>query len=351
MKLSYSYHVFQRGSYGGISRYFYELATRISLFDNIDVEILAGSYSNKYLNNNIAYPFVKGFYLPHIPKTSLFVDYFNYFYSKSLLIFSKPDIIHETYYSHKRLAPSKYKTVVTIYDMIHEKLSDLLTDNYRLTAAKKASVDRADCIISISQSTKNDLVELFNVDPNKISVIHLGYSLQSKSSSDLPILKSPYILYVGSRNSYKNFNRLAIAYASKKEIRSNFKLVCFGQQPFSDAEKSALTRLGLDESSVISMSGDDNVLANLYQNASAFVYPSLYEGFGIPPLEAMSFSCPVICSNTSSIPEVVGDAGLFFDPYDSDSIAESLQKLLFSSEISEALIARGIERIRSFSWD
>ena len=102
---------------------------------------------------------------------------------------------------------------------------------------------------------------------------------------------------------------------------------------------------------MIQISGNDTLLANLYTNAHAFVYPSLYEGFGIPLLEAMSLRCPVVCSNTSSLPEVAGEAAEFFDPYDVAHIIYSLEKVVYSNSISTDLLRLGLERVKKFSWD
>lgn len=107
----------------------------------------------------------------------------------------------------------------------------------------------------------------------------------------------------------------------------------------------------LPDNHFIHVPGDDKTLANLYTHASAFVYPSLYEGFGIPPLEAMSFNCPVVCSNTSSIPEVVADAGEYFNPYELESIADALERVLLSQVRTKELVVRGKERVNYFSWD
>ena len=101
---------------------------------------------------------------------------------------------------------------------------------------------------------------------------------------------------------------------------------------------------------VKAVNGDDAKLANYYRNASLFVYPSLYEGFGIPPLEAMGYGCPVVCSNTSSIPEVVGDAAILFDPYSLDSISNAIETVLTNNHLRSSLISRGFEQIQKFSW-
>jgi len=124
-----------------------------------------------------------------------------------------------------------------------------------------------------------------------------------------------------------------------------------GGKKFSQDETNLIQSLGLSTNKIRHINGDDQDLARLYRQASAFVYPSLYEGFGIPLLEAMSFGCPVVCSNTSSFPEVAGNACEFFDPYDHDSIAHALEKVLFSTELSKQLVELGKERIKSFSWE
>ena len=111
-----------------------------------------------------------------------------------------------------------------------------------------------------------------------------------------------------------------------------------------------MDRFGLSASQVQQIGGDDSVLADLYRTAHLFVYPSLYEGFGIPPLEAMSFDCPVVCSNSSSIPEVVGDAAVFFDPDSGESMGQALMKVASDVSLRQALVARGRERIKMFSW-
>ncbi len=161
----------------------------------------------------------------------------------------------------------------------------------------------------------------------------------------------PYFLYVGQRSGYKNFARLLNAYASLPRIRNEFDLISFGTNAFTPQEKEAIHSLGLDPMRVRHLSGDDASLAYLYRKATAFVYPSLYEGFGLPPLEAMSLGCPVLCSNTSSMPEVVGDAGLFFDPLDSEAIRQAMESVASSLELRRDLISRGTQRVKSFSYD
>jgi glycosyltransferase involved in cell wall biosynthesis len=127
-------------------------------------------------------------------------------------------------------------------------------------------------------------------------------------------------------------------------------LVAFGGGKFSVAESQRIAALRLNSGDVIQVGGQDDLLSSLYAGARCFVYPSMYEGFGIPPLEAMSFACPVVCSNTSSIPEVVGDAALTVDPVDIDAMRDAIETAVFDDDVRGKLIARGKDRIQTFSW-
>jgi glycosyltransferase involved in cell wall biosynthesis len=161
----------------------------------------------------------------------------------------------------------------------------------------------------------------------------------------------PYLLYVGHRGGYKNFEGFLRAYASSLWLSDNFNVVCFGGGIFSRDEVALIKSLRLSMNHVIQVNGGDNKLASVYRDAALFVYPSLYEGFGIPPLEAMSLGCPVACSNTSSIPEVAGDAAEYFDPYDLDSMRTAMELVLSSEVRLNELIKLGKFRCARFSWD
>jgi glycosyltransferase involved in cell wall biosynthesis len=267
----------------------------------------------------------------------------------------KPDIVHETYYFKYPLGSKSAARVLTIYDMIHEKFESQFQYGDKTAKHKAAAAARADHVICISESTKRDVVDILGISAEKISVIHLGFDLMAANSNDGSKVTNdthkPYLLYVGSRGGYKNFQLMLEAFALSQKLKSEFKLVCFGGGPFVAEELALLNKLNLSESQIIQLSGDDQLLASCYRDASAFIFPSLYEGFGIPPLEAMSYGCPVVCSNTSSIPEVVGDAGHYFDPYDMQSMQQAIEMVVNSSELSASLIAKGQIRLNQFSWD
>jgi len=352
MKIVFDYQVFGWQVYGGVSRYAYELATQLASMHEQEVAVIAPLHVNQYLINAPAKLNVKGVAVPQLPKTGKIYAAINRLFFNLLVRKFHPDVVHETYYSVIGTVPKNAKVVLTVYDMIHERFSEYFLKNDHTSRKKASAVARADHIICISAQTKQDLVEILGVDPLKISVVYLGFTLTSQSKSAVAIKPlRPFLLYVGSRGGYKNFEGLLKAYAASSQLKSDFDLICFGGGAFSDNEHVLIQQLGVSADRVFQVSGNDELLAAYYKTASAFVYPSLYEGFGIPPLEAMSFDCPVVCSNVSSIPEVVGNAGEMFDPYNPDSIRGAIERVIGDTKLREVLIRRGQERIKLFSWE
>lgn len=353
MKIAYDHQIFGWQQYGGISRYFYELARNIAAFKEAEVTVVSPVYVNSYLHEPSDGLRVIGRRVPAIRRTGRIFRAANQLLAPTLMRKLSPDIVHETYYSRNRCAPSKSRVVLTVFDMIHERYPASFPAWDTTSQEKALAVKRADHIICISEQTRSDLVEILNVNPDDTSVVHLGFSLTQGDTERVfePVANGrPYILYVGSRGGYKNFDGFIRAFASNKRLRNNFDVVAFGGGGFSASELSSFSELGLLSGHVRQVAGDDAQLADLYRGAELFVYPSMYEGFGIPPLEAMSFDCPVACSNTSSIPEVVGDAAFFFDPSDVASIENALVKISESNVLRNSLIRRGRKRIEVFSW-
>lgn len=351
MRVVYDHQIFGWQEYGGISRYFYELALEMGRQPNTEVNIVSATYINQYLAGAVNQLNLFGFLVPKIPKFGRILRILNAWIAWPLLRFLKPNILHETYYSSSSIAPKSTKVVITVFDMIHELFEDDFSRFDKTSIAKKAAIERADHVICISENTRNDLIRLFNVDPQKISVTYLGFSLNKENMQESPlVLNVPYILYVGSRSGYKNFERFMRAFVILKVKNPKLHLVCFGGGAFTRNELLLANNLGLSSGDIIQMSGADAILANLYTHAQVFVYPSLYEGFGIPPLEAMSCGCPVACSKLSSIPEVVGDAGIYFDPLSTQSMVQAIQSALENSDLRVNLINAGFERIQRFSW-
>ena len=245
-------------------------------------------------------------------------------------------IFHSLYYRIPK--NPRGPVVVHAYDMIQE----LFGGNAKTIQFKKKAFDRADLIVAISESTKHDLCRLYPINPQKVIVAYpgVGEIFFKKFPKLAGAAIRPYMLYVGARNySYKNFDFLLNTFIEKKYFL-NFDLVVFGGEEL-DQKQSWLRR----------EFGSDETLAGLYAGASLFIYPSLHEGFGIPPLEAMAAGCPVIASDASSIPEVVGDAGLLFDPKDPNDLAEKIEQIINHKALANDLIEKGKIRARQFTWD
>ena len=349
LSIIYDHQIFGLHRYGGIARYFYEIANLIVKIDGAKVNIFSPLYINEYFKQDG--PVIPtGFHVNPIPKTKRIINAINNIASLSLKLRKDVDILHETYYSTFDLCPRSAKRIVTVHDMIHERLPEHFPQGNEIAQLKAQCINRADHVICVSENTRKDLIDLLGIPEEKISVVYHGYALGHVAST--PIAKGkPFILYVGSRSGYKNFEMLLRAYACSDLLKNHFDLVCFGSGKFSTHEQALIKKWKISPIAVKHIAGNDDVLAGLYTSASVFVYPSLYEGFGIPPLEAMSFNCPVVCSNISSIPEVVGDAAELFDPFDETAILNAIERVLFSPEHSANLVAKGRVRIKQFSWD
>jgi len=353
VRILYDHPAFTRQFYGGISRYFVEIAKRLSIAEDTEVRIVAPFHINHYLQE-LDPEIVSGRKLSRAPKAvGKLLNVYNSIAIRSLAANYDPDILHETYFSkHSVALRNNQARVVTVYDMIHERFPHYFSAWDRTSENKRLAIERADHVICISENTRRDLLDFVNVKSDKVSVVHLGFDAQqSNCTSAERLIDEPYLLHVGIRSGYKNFQRLLEGYASSRILHESYRLVCFGGGDFSRAEIQQIQDLKLPKDRLVWMGGSDSVLMNLYTHAAAFVYPSLYEGFGIPPLEAMAHGCPVVCSSGSSISEVVGDAGEFFDPRDSAAITHALEEVTGSPSRAAALVDSGRQRLKRFTWE
>ena len=351
MKVAYDQQTFTYQSYGGISRYYTKLSGEL-LKQNQNVGVFAGMHRNNYIED-LPEDVVRGYKLvKYPPKTQRIFQLINHGFCQAQMKLWQPDIIHETYYSALPVLNTNAMRVATVYDMIHELYRHQFSNSDKTTQWKKKTFSRVDHIISISDSTKKDLVELMGIPEDKVSVVHLGVDVSVFSAEKFQLNPSdkPYLLYVGSRAGYKNFSGLIKAFGSSPQLKTNLDVIAFGGGPFNSSEHSLIKQLGIDTKNVRQVSGDDNKLSQLYANATAFVFPSMYEGFGLPPLEAMAAGCPVVSSNASSMPEVVRNAGVYFDPNNTESMQTAIEKVVFSEDLRQNLVAAGYENIKSFTW-
>lgn len=349
MKIAFDSQIFTMQEYGGISRYICSLAQQLNTHQDVEAKIFAPLHINAYadsLPSSLAY----GVKVPRIRNTGRIVHAASQLLSRVAISRFKPQIVHETYFSSLSSTPKNARCVITVHDMIHERFSSAFPSNDPTTEWKRKSIKRADHVICVSENTKQDLLEFIDISPEKISVVHHGLNQLTVSTVEKIAVTSPYLLYVGDRFGYKNFDGLLRAFASSSWLRNNLRIVCFGGGRLQINELALMKSLGLTLQQVEQVGGSDEQLAAFYKHAAAFIYPSLYEGFGIPPLEAMSLNCPVICSDASSIPEVVGDAAEYFDPKGIDSITVAIEGVLQSNEKRNNIIAKGVERCEKFTW-
>lgn len=351
MKIQYDHQIFTFQKYGGISRYFYELMKEFDLLENVEINTSLLFSNNHYISEKKHTNHINFLPEKEFRGKQKLMSFFNK--RNSIYAFRKQnfDIFHPTYYDPYFLDYIGEKPfVLTVYDMIHEKFSDMFSISDNTSAQKRLLVEKATKVIAISQSTKKDLIELFGTDESKIEVVYLGNSMFPNCSEDKSLdIPGKYILFVGSRGAYKNFERFITSISQILKDNKNLFVICAGGGKFSTQELENFSNLNIINQ-VRQYNLDDDILANLYKNAELFVFSSLYEGFGIPILEAFACGCPLVCSNTSSLPEVAGDAACYFDPYREDSIRDTVEEVLNSKELQEELRQKGRKRLEKFSW-
>jgi glycosyltransferase involved in cell wall biosynthesis len=322
---------------------------------NQQPKVLGGFYFNEYLSQLDA-NLVSGFHLSNYPKKGLRAlfkagDWYNDFH----LLTGSPDVIHETYFVNEQPVLTKGTTarVTTIYDALHERHPNLFPSDHLKTKEKQASFDRSDLIFSISNHTKEDTLSLFKVPEEKIKVVHLAADPAIPEQwIDYPKdCDRPFFLFVGIRMKHKNFDRFLQAFASSEQLMKNFDIVSVASYGFSPTELDKFRQLGFGSTQIRHVHAGDQLLAGYYSTAVALVYPSVYEGFGIPPLEAMTYGCPVACSNSSSLPEVVGQAAELFDPYAVEEMKTAMERIAFDEERRAELIRLGKQQVKKFSWE
>jgi glycosyltransferase involved in cell wall biosynthesis len=350
MKILYDYNIFYLQKVGGISKYFTQIYLIIRNF--YSVRIVAPIHVNDYLNNIKNKEIVTFVKLDRQYKFTRSISIFlNNFFFRIYINFFKPDIIHLTYYNKELNFKKNCKVVITVYDLIHE----IFQEDYNFKYPKKFKknyIDIADHIICISENTKKDLLKFYEVNPDKISVIKLGFDT-SKEYQEIKddYLSKPYLLYVGDRKNYKNFKNLIISYSLSEKLKKDFNIVCFGGGGLVEHERILLQKLNINLSKIKCLSGSDLELNFIYKQATAYICPSFYEGFGLTILEAMNMNCPIISSNAGSLPEVGGDFIEYFDPYNIDEIKNKIEKVVYSETNILKQKKNFSKNLQKFSWE
>jgi glycosyltransferase involved in cell wall biosynthesis len=272
------------------------------------------------------------------------------------------DLFHAPHYVLPPLTPCK--SVVTIHDCIHLRFPQYLPNRLAYVYARSSlwiATHRASRVLTVSETSKRDILRYFRVPESRIDVIYnaiderLGEAPSETELAEVREryqLNDPFVLYAGNIKPHKNLERLIEAFhALRRGGLEQVKLLIIGDEISKyPALRRAVHRSKLHKHVRFFGFVPDKTLASLYRLASVFVFPSLYEGFGLPPLEAMAAGTPVITSNVSSLPEVVGNAAILIDPYEPESIAEAMRRVLTDAQLREDLRAKGLARVTEFSW-
>src|SRR5436190_2974024 len=271
-------------------------------------------------------------------------------------------LVHEPHYVLPPLI--QCRSVVTIHDCIHLMFPQYLPNRLAYVYAKGSmwtASKKANRILTVSEASRRDILRFFDVSPDKVSVIHNAIDerfLTPANAERMELVKQryqldhPFVLYVGNIKPHKNIERLIDAFGrARSQCPEDLKLIIIGDEISKyPALRQSVHKHKLDKHVRFLGFQPMETLAAFYRLARAFVFPSLYEGFGLPPLEAMACGAPVVTSNVSSLPEVAGGAALLVDPYDEDSIANGIIQAVTDEPLRTSLITRGQERARSFSW-
>lgn len=344
MKILYDYQALIMQKFGGISRYFYDLLKVMNEDKLAEGEIHCKFNANFYFKDQFGGKMYKT-----SGKRFKVYDKVNKIYMKKVLKKADYDIVHPTYYDPYIIDNHKGKMVITVYDMIHEIMPEYFSPDEPIPANKKKMLYAADHIIAISESTKRDILKLYPAIPeDKISVIYIGSSFEYIDDPSLASkFPEKYVLFVGTRSLYKNYKNFAEAMLPLLKADKSLSMVLAGGGSLTDEEEAFLSEV---REQVVQMDINDRILSYAYSHAECFVFPSMYEGFGIPTLEAFACNCPVVLSTSSSMPEVGGDAVKYIDPYNVEDIREKIVKVINDENLRKEMTEKGQVQLKKFDW-
>lgn len=339
IKILFEGSIFLHQKVGGISRYITTLNKHLIKY-GVSSKVFSPLSINYHLSrdkNNIY--FLKFKEIPRFCRKIFFL--INNFLTIIYIFIKKPDLLHFSYYNNSLAKFLNIPYIITVYDLIHEK-TKFTQEQFK----KKDLLNNAKHIICISNQTKKDLIKIYKISKNKISVIYLG----TKKNKFKIKKKKKFILFVGSRIEYKNFRKLAQAFASSKYLRKNYKIICFGGSAFKSQELKFFDKLEI-KNKIQYFKGNDSQLEKLYKEASLYVSVSLYEGFGLTLLEAMRFNCPVVCSDIPVFREIYKKSCIYVKPKNITSIQKGIENILKSSYKQKNLTIERNKIIERYSWE
>lgn len=260
------------------------------------------------------------------------------------------DVLMATYYDPYFIEALGNKPfVLTLHDMIHELFPQYFAGDLNTIKNKKILLEKATKVIAVSQNTKNDILKIYpHIDGNKIQVVHLAPSIITSKGTKVN-LPADYILFIGNRKYYKNFIFFLKAVAPILHLYPKLFVVAAGGNKFTKEELQWIKKLDIT-SQILQQNFADSELATYYSKAKCFVFPSEYEGFGIPVLESMVCGCPVVLANHSSFPEVAGEAGVYFELNNELDLTNKILSLVENTDFREKHIQLGLQQVKKFSW-
>lgn len=348
MRILYEPEVFSIQDFGGVSRYFYELIDHAGPTLNCELPVvLSNNIYLKERKHTHHLQFMPG--LP-VPGGWRVIRYANRCAAQKAIQRQNFDVFHPTLNNSAYFldALGNKPFVITIHDMI----STLFGEYYGQPDATLALLaSRAARIITVSEHSRADLLRLLPIAPEKVKVVYHGHAARDYPHQTLPTCPDNYLLFIGKRDNYKNFGCLVEAFGRLvRQDQLDLHLVCAGGGNFTAAEQQQLRQVGVERRTHQFGYLSDGQLNQLYRGARAFVFPSQYEGFGFPILEAFSQHCPVVLSQASCFPEIAQDAALYFNPQNARELQAQLIRVLCDRELRLTLTRRGQTRVRDFTW-
>ena len=355
LRIIFDHQAFSLQVTGGITRYYFELIRRLNLIRDVSTEAQLGFCTTVWPMQDAFRPNGR---LLHWGPRLVGSGVGSYLINEALLeafnvTQAKCDIYHNTLY---RFMPGvrARRYVATHHDCTIERFPHLFREASLVMKAKRNMFRKADLVFCVTEASRNDLHEFYDFDRSRTVVVTNGSEPLPRSTNAERKLKErvirPFVLYVGTRMAYKNFTGFLNAF-SALDLQRDYDIVAIGGGAFSEAELGEVKRLGLQSTMVRVPLADAETLGEAYAAASLFVYPSLYEGLGLPPLEAMEKGCPVLASSTPASVEVCKDAALFFNPFDEEDFARKLQLALQDSPERRTRVERGYEVCKLYCWD
>ncbi|TGK09940.1 glycosyltransferase family 1 protein [Leptospira fletcheri] len=354
MKVLYDHQIFSIQAHGGISRYFSELIKSFKEDSSLGVqtELSLRVSANEYIRS-VWNPRFEDRFFPHrqhFPGKRKLTRIANLPNTLIELFLNRFDIFHPTYYFPYFLPfLGKKPFVLTVYDLIHEKFpQDFAGD--RTSEYKPILIEKADQIIAISECTRKDLLKIYDVPEEKVQTVHLAIEpkVGNFKNSNIELPSGDFILFVGGRGTYKNFKFLLKYLPEFFRSYPEAFLFCAGGGEFDSEERLLIEEAGLG-GKVLRRTVTDDQLVYLYSKARIFVFPSLYEGFGLPVLESMAYGCLPVLADRSSLPEVAADAAIYFDPESGNSLLSAMERAWVDEGTRKRILKSGESRWKDFS--